>query len=90
MLPNEHTITLRQPIKVGNNDYTELKLTEPTSGQLVKASLGRTQMEQLVILVQLNAKVPMAVMDLVPQTELDEAADFLGRFGNVSPKTSST
>ncbi len=78
------TITLRQPIKVGAAEFTEIHLTEPTVAQLIQASKAGTPLEELARLVQLNGAVPQAVVNQLRQTEFQQAADFFGRFGTAT------
>jgi hypothetical protein len=88
---DEMVLTLRKPITVGKGaaaiEYTEVQLTEPTVGQLKQASRTGNAIEQLAILISLNGKLPMAVVDQMLQRDLDRAGDFFGRFGNESPPT---
>jgi hypothetical protein len=84
------TITLPQPIKLGSLDFTELKLSEPTLGQLRKANREVHSLDQLAVLIHLNANLPPAVVDQLPQRIVDECSAFFGRFASDSQTTSET
>jgi hypothetical protein len=84
------TIALPQPIRLGSLDFTELKLSEPTLGQLRKADKEEKPLDQLAVLIQLNANVPAAVVDQLPQRIVDECSAFFGRFASDSQTTSET
>lgn len=81
------TITLPQPINVGSVQFTEITLTEPTMGQMRKAGEGKSQLDQLALLIQHNAKVPAQVVDQLPKRVVDECAGFFGHFTSASPTT---
>lgn len=83
-------LQLREPIKIGDVEFSTLSLSEPTGDQLVKSSKAGNPMEQLIALIQLNAKVPKTVVDRMKQRDLNKAADFFGHFGDETSTTSGT
>ena len=84
------TLTLTRQIVHVTVEHAELRLSEPTYAQLVKATKAGIALEQLGTLIHLNAKVPPGVVEQMTQRDLDRAADFFARFGNKSPTTSAT
>lgn len=87
-MDDELILLLRVPVTVAGETITELRLTEPTYDQLVKsAKAGATPLEQVGALINLNAKVPQAVVSQLRQRDLTEAADFFGRFSDLSKPT---
>ncbi len=89
-MESELTIPLPAPIKMGEHEYTELKLSEPTVGELRKAGKAGDGLDQLATLMHLNGKLPLSIVDQMPQSVMEAAADFFGRFGKPSPTTSAT
>jgi hypothetical protein len=91
-IEEELVLTFRKPIFLGKGDkaaeYLEVTLTEPTTGQLRVASKAGGSIDVLAVLIHLNAKVPMGVVDQMLQRDLDRAGDFFARFGSESPQTS--
>ena len=89
-LQTELTLQLLTPVTFAKVEYTELHLTEPSGGDLIAAGKAITQMEQLVTLIYLNAKVPRGAVELMKQRDLMAASSFFGHFGDESPPTSGT
>lgn len=87
---DEMALLLRAPIKLGEIEYSELQLSEPTCDQLIKAGKAGTPMEQLAALINLNAKVPMPVVSQMKQRDLDRAGDFFAHFSDASQTTTGT
>lgn len=86
----EKTITLRKPIKLGDISYEALDLSEPTAGELEKASTATTNMGVVINLISLVAKVPRKVAESLCQRDLKEAGDFLDAFSKDDPSTGET
>lgn len=88
---DELTLVLRKPISVGDQQYAELQLSEPTAKQLREAEKAGGATDQMVKLISLNAKVPLSVVDGMVQRDLSRAASFFGHFGDPSsPSTGSS
>lgn len=83
-MQEEKTITLRKPITIGSGDgaitYTEIKLREPTAGELEKASRADTNFGVMINLISAMAQVPRAAVEKLSQRDLTEASAFLGGF----------
>lgn len=89
-LPDTLALELRRPINYAKTEYTVLNLSEPTAGQLIKASKAGNQLEQGALLISLNAAVPMGVVEQMCQRDFEEAAAFFGsRSPSWSPPTSA-
>lgn len=86
----EKTLTLRKPVKVGDVEYDSLELREPTAGELSKANKQADPIDASIMLISLVAKVPRAAVEGLCQRDLEDAADFLGRFSDASQKISGT
>jgi hypothetical protein len=73
--PDELVITLRKPIVFADTRYDEIKLREPTAGEMekVEAFSGiKTTME----LIRVIAAVPDGVVKKIVITDLRRAADY--------------
>jgi hypothetical protein len=72
-METEKVLQLVKPIEVGGTTYTELTLTEPT-------------MDKLAVLINMNAKVPMAVVDMLARRDAEACDDFFGSFRLEKPE----
>ena len=61
--PDEFIVALRKPVKLGDVEYAELKLREPTAGELQKAGLIADPMGSNILLVSLVTAVPKGVVE---------------------------
>lgn len=77
----EKTITLHKPVRLGDVDYTEIKLREPTAGELEKAASAKNNVGAVIELISAVAKVPRKVAEDLCQRDFREADDFFGQFG---------
>lgn len=84
---DEKTLVLRKPVKVGEQEYTELHLREPTAGELSQATKQANSIDVGIALISLIAKVPKAVVNQLCQRDFAEANDFLGSFTPAGPHT---
>lgn len=91
MFVPEKILTLSSPIVLGKDDaaitYNELKLREPTAGELEKAAAAGTSVGQTINLISLVAKVPRGVAERMSQRDFLEAGDFFGSFYSAGEKT---
>lgn len=87
---DELVLTLLTPVTFAKVEHTELHLTEPSGAELIAAGKAGTQMEQLVTLIHLNAKIPRGAAELMKQRDLMAAGSFFGHFSDESPTTSET
>ena len=85
MMEDTLQLTLRKPVKVGEVEYAEFNLTEPTVAQLIASSKAGTPLEQAAQLIRLNAAVPMRAVEQMGQRDFEEAAAFFGRFQPQAP-----
>lgn len=80
----EKTITLRKPVTLGSGEasitYTELKLREPTAGEMEKASRADTQNGVVIDLIKQVAKVPRTVAENLCQRDFVEASQYFAGF----------
>lgn len=75
-------ITLRKPVTLGEKTFTELTLSEPTAGQIEKASIagGKVDMSVAIALIALVSGAPRTAIQMLGQRDFKEASDFLGGF----------
>lgn len=89
-LPDVLELVLKKPVTHAKTEYTVLNLSEPTAGQLIKASKAGNALEQGATLIHVNAAVPMGVVEQLSQRDFDEAASFFARFStSLSPPISA-
>jgi hypothetical protein len=85
-MQEDKTIHLRKPITVGQGDgaitYPELKLREPTAGELEKASRADTGVGVMINLVSSIAKIPRTAVEQLSQRDLAEVNEYLSGFTN--------
>ncbi len=83
-MEDEKIIILKKPVTLGSGDaattITELKLREPTAGEIEKASSAATNIGTAINLISLVAKVPRSAVEKLSQTDFTEANDFLSGF----------
>jgi hypothetical protein len=84
-IQEELVITLLKPIKLASLEYFEITLTEPTMGQLRRASKAGTALDQLALLISENAGIPQPAVDRMLKRDIDRAGDFFGQFENAIP-----
>ena len=76
----EIIIKLLKPVQLGAVVFEELTLSEPTVGELRKSSKAGDSLDQLATLININAKVPMAAVDMLCQRDMSACANFFSRF----------
>ena len=85
-MDEEKTIQLRKPLTLGSGDgaiiYPELKLREPTAGELEKASRADTSVGVMINLVSAIAKIPRTAVEQLSQRDLAEVNAYLSGFTN--------
>jgi len=86
MFEDEITITLSKPIIVGKGDdpitYTEIKLREPTAGEMEKASRADTSVGAAITLISLIGIIPRGVVEKFSKRDLVAANKFLEGFSD--------
>lgn len=84
MFEDEITITLNKPVIIGKAEnaitYDELKLREPTAGEMEKASRADTSIGSAITLISLVAAVPRSVAEKLCKRDLVAANKFLEGF----------
>ena len=76
----EKTITLKKPVKIGEQDFLTLSLREPTAGELSKAASAKNNVEAVIELVSAVAKVPRLVAESMGARDFKECDAFFGQF----------
>lgn len=79
-IPDELTVTLRKPVTVGDITISELKLREPTVGELEKATAKGTDLHQAKMLVSIVAGMAPEFIDRIGARDFKLAADYLANF----------
>ena len=82
-------LELRSPIQIGEMVYTSIELSEPTGAQLVAAGKAASSFEGLLVLINLNGKVPLTVVNQMRQRDLQRAGDFFGHFAPTDSSSDS-
>ncbi|NWA24057.1 phage tail assembly protein [Pseudomonas gingeri] len=86
MPEDEITITLAKPIIVGKGDnpitYDEIKLREPTAGEMEKASRADTSVGAAITLISLIAVIPRGVVEKFSKRDLVAANKYLEGFSD--------
>ncbi|EON14820.1 phage tail assembly protein [Pandoraea sp. SD6-2] len=93
--PDEKTITLRKPVKLGSGEsevvYDKINLREPTAGELDKAtSVGGSNMGIGIMLIHLVSGLPKTAIEKLCQRDFTEANEYLGGFTDDGPTESPT
>lgn len=69
MLEDEITITLSKPVVMGKAEnavtYDEIKLREPTAGEMEKAARADTMIGSAITLISLVGAIPRSVVEKV-------------------------
>lgn len=77
----EKTVTLQKPVKLGDTEFAVLTLREPTAGELSKAAGAKNNVDAVIELVSLTAKVPRKVAEDLCARDFKECDAFFGSFG---------
>ncbi|WP_338523367.1 phage tail assembly protein [Pseudomonas batumici] len=84
MFEEEITITLVKSVVIGKGDtavpYDEIKLREPTAGEMEKASRADTSVGSAITLISLVAGIPRGVVEKFSKRDLVAANKFLEGF----------
>lgn len=84
------TVILRKPVTIGDLTFDKLDLSEPTAGQLEKASNASSNVGMVINLISAVAVVPRKVAESLCQRDFQEASDFLESFSKTSQPTGET
>ncbi|MDY7560220.1 phage tail assembly protein [Pseudomonas sp. CCC3.2] len=89
MFEEETTIELSKPVVIGTGDtaqtYTELKLREPTAGEIEKASRADTGPGSAITLISLITKIPRGAIEKISKRDLMAADKYLQGFSDAGP-----
>lgn len=77
---DELVLVLRETIKLGDLEFSELRLSEPTGEQLQRSFKATEPMGGLFSLIGDIAGVSPAVVKKMRQRDLQRAADFFAHF----------
>lgn len=78
---DELTITLRKSITLGTIEYTELKLREPTAGEMQKAgAIASDGMASNILLVSLVTGMPKQAVEKIGARDMHQAVEYLQGF----------
>lgn len=84
MLEDEITITLSKPVVMGKAEnavtYDEIKLREPTAGEMEKAARADTMIGSAITLISLVGAIPRSVVEKFSKRDLVAANKFLEGF----------
>lgn len=79
------TLELRKPVRIGRDGaevvYTEIKLREPTCGELARASKEASNIEAAIALISQVAGIPRSAVEKMSKRDFLEADRFLEGFG---------
>jgi hypothetical protein len=78
----EKNITLKKPIKIGDQDFLVLNLREPTAAELSKAASAKNNVEAVIELVSVTAKVPRLVAEGMGARDFKECDRFFAQFAD--------
>jgi hypothetical protein len=84
MFEDEIVITLTKPVVIGKDEsaktYEEIKLREPTAGEIEKAARADTNIGTVITLISLVAVIPRGVVEKISRRDLQAADKFFQSF----------
>ncbi|WP_454843315.1 phage tail assembly protein [Pseudomonas gorinensis] len=84
MSEDEITITLSKPVIIGKAEnavtYEEVRLREPTAGEMEKAARADTMIGSAITLISLVGAIPRSVVEKFSKRDLVAANKFLEGF----------
>ena len=84
MFEDEITITLSKPVIIGKAEnavtYEEVRLREPTAGEMEKAARADTMIGSAITLISLVGAIPRSVVEKFSKRDLVAANKFLEGF----------
>lgn len=83
------TLKLLVPVQLGEVDYTELTLREPTAGEL-ESAVSANNMTTAIKIIAIVSVVPVAVIRLLAQRDFMAANEYIGRFTGGGQGTTQT
>lgn len=89
MFDDEIIIPLSKPVIIGKGEaaisYHELKLREPTAGELEKATRADTSIGAAITLISLISTIPRSAVERISKRDLVAANNFLEGFTEPGP-----
>jgi len=79
-LEKSKTFTFEEPIKLGEVEYKEVTLRQPSAGELAKASMESNSIYVAIALISIIGKIPRKIAEQMLDTDLEDCSDFLGSF----------
>lgn len=92
-LQDELTLPLRKPLATAKGDVSELKLREPTAGELDKFTRAIAKdgsVAATLLLISLIAGIDKPFLERLGTRDFQAASDYLSSFMNASPETGAT
>lgn len=74
-----------EPFEVGGKSYDSIVVGEPNAGQLLKMREHKDPIQQIVVLISLNAGIPVQAVHRLPQRVIDRASEHFASFSPPSP-----
>jgi hypothetical protein len=74
------TIALHKPVRLGDQEFTEITLSEPTAGQIETALKEASQTTANIVLIALIAKIPPAAVRAMSLRDFNAAVAYLSGF----------
>lgn len=72
-------------VEWNNKTWDAIVLREPTAGQLIEMQKRQDPVQQMLRLIELNARIPPQVALLLPQRVIEEAGKYFESFSAPSP-----
>lgn len=89
-IEDPYTLELSKPIKLADVSYETLTLTEPTAGQVEKATNTSNAVTSNIIMISEVAKVPETVVRRLSSRDFAKAVKYLENFISGGPETGGT
>jgi hypothetical protein len=85
-IPDELVITLRKPVELGDIKFHELRLREPTAGEMIELGAD-TGWQGDVKAISLISGVPEPALRKIGVRDARKASEYLGLFFATDPST---
>jgi hypothetical protein len=79
-LEKSKTFVFEEPIKIGEVQYKEVTLRQPSAGELAKAAMEPNSIYTAIALISIIGKIPRKIAEQMLDTDLEDCSDFLGSF----------
>jgi hypothetical protein len=85
-MPDELVIALRRPVEISGRSFTELRLREPTAGEM-RLVRAKPTLDQQIFAVALISGIPEGAVERMPISVVTAAENYLAGFLNAAPPT---